>query len=206
MRSGLVGWATMLREWGHGADRRASPCRGTGGAVPGGTGCDRGAALPGNLAAGAGTDLSRGGRGAGLRAALGGAAGRALQRVRSGSARRPAAAERPRRHPADRSGAVRLGRAAEGAARGWRAVERPQGRRLDRLPPRPGGGASAARLGGAEAARVVGPGAAAATSPFGHAGAAGGAEKSWTRRSRRPRRNTPTAQSRSGPRTSTASA
>ena len=31
-------------------------------------------------------------------------------------------------------------------------------------------------------------------------------KKSWTRRSRRPRRNTPTARSRSGPRTSTASA
>ena len=167
----------MVRERDHGADRRASPCRGTGGTIPGGTGCDRGAAHPGDLAAGAGTDLPRGGRGAGLRAALGGAAGRPLQRVRPRSPRRPAAAERPGGKPAHPGGAVRLGRAPEGAARGRRAVERPQGRCLDGTASQPGGGASAAWLGGAEAARVVGPGPAAAAPPLGHARAAGGAEK-----------------------------
>ena len=70
-----------------------------------------------------------------------------------------------------------FGRAAEGAARRWRAVERPQGGRLDGAASRSGGGASATRLGGAEAARVVGPGPAAAASPLGGPRAAGGAEK-----------------------------
>ena len=44
---------------------------------------------------------------------------------------RRAAAERPGGEPADRGWAGRLGRAGAPAARGWRAVERPQGRRLD---------------------------------------------------------------------------
>src|SRR3712207_8772540 len=87
----------MVRERDHGADRRASPCRGTGGTIPGGSGCDRGAALPGDLAAGAGADLPRGGRSAGLRAALGGAAGGPLQRLRTGGTGGPAAAERDRK-------------------------------------------------------------------------------------------------------------
>src|SRR5829696_297741 len=91
---------------------------------------------------------------------------------------RPAAAEWPGGKPAHPRGAVRLGRAAEAAARGWRAVERPQGRGLDGAASWSGGGASAARLGGAEAARVVAPGpAAAAAPPHGYARAAGGAEK-----------------------------
>src|SRR3712207_8696211 len=81
----------MARERDHGTDRRASAAGGVGGAVPGGAGRDRGAALPGDPAAGAGADLPRGGRGAGLRAALGGAAGRPLERVRPRSAGRPAA-------------------------------------------------------------------------------------------------------------------
>src|SRR3712207_7707242 len=76
----------MVRERDHGTDRRASPCRGTGGTVPGGSGCDRGAAPPGDLAAGAGADLPRGGRSAGLRAALGGAADRKSTRLNSSHA------------------------------------------------------------------------------------------------------------------------
>src|SRR3712207_4794358 len=65
----------MARERDHGADRRASVSGGTGsggtgGTVPCGAGRDRGAALSGDLVAGAGTDLPRGGRGAGLRATL----------------------------------------------------------------------------------------------------------------------------------------
>jgi hypothetical protein len=58
---------------------------------------------------------ARGGRGAGLRAALGGAAGGALQRVRPGGAGRPAAAEWPggQPQPADRGGAGRFGQAAK---------------------------------------------------------------------------------------------
>src|SRR3712207_9537175 len=69
----------------------------SGGTIPGGSGCDRGAALPGDLAAGAGADLPRGGRSAGLRAALGGAAGGPLQRLRTGGTGGPAAAERDRK-------------------------------------------------------------------------------------------------------------
>src|SRR5215217_8677742 len=94
---------TMVWEWSHGADHRSSPGRGAGGTVPGGTGRDRGAALPGDLAAGAGADLRQGRRGAGLRAALGGGTGGPLQRVRPGGSRRPAAAQRPGRQPADRA-------------------------------------------------------------------------------------------------------
>src|SRR5215213_8485253 len=159
------------------AAQDASPCRGTGGTIPGGPGRGRGSAPPGDLAAGAGADRPRSGRGAGLRAALGGAAGRPLQRLRPWGAGRPAAAEWPGGKPAHPRGAVRLGRAAEAAARGWRAVERPQGRGLDGAASWSGGGASAARLGGAEAARVVAPGPAAAAPPHGYARAAGGAEK-----------------------------
>src|SRR3712207_3614057 len=173
----------MVRERDHGTDRRASPCRGTGGTTPGGSGCDRGAAPPGDLAAGAGADLPRGGRSARFRAALGGAAGGPLQRSGEeapGGTGGPAAAERADGEPARPGGAVpggavRFGRAAEGAARGWRAVERPQGRGLDGAASRPGVGASAARLGGAEAARVVGPGSPAAAPPLGHTRAAGSA-------------------------------
>src|SRR3712207_6755097 len=62
---------------------------------------------------------------------------------------RPAAAQRPGRQPADPGRARRLGQAVEGTARGRRAVERPQGCRLDGAAPRPGEGAPAARLGGA---------------------------------------------------------
>src|SRR5688572_10824967 len=50
----VVSWRAMVREVGHGADRRASVGRGIGGAVSGGAGPDRGAARPGDLAAGAG--------------------------------------------------------------------------------------------------------------------------------------------------------
>src|SRR5918997_199111 len=159
----VVGWWTMARERDHGADRRASVPRGAGSTIPGGTGCHGGAAPPSDLAAGAGADLRRGRRGAGLRAALGGRTGGALQRLRPEGARRPAAAEWPHRHAADRSGAVRLVRAGTDAARGRRAVERPQGGRLDGAASRLGAGASAARLGGAAADRLVHPGAAAAT-------------------------------------------
>src|SRR5918998_3307607 len=169
----VVGWRAMARERDHGTDRRASPCRATGSAVPGGTGCDRGAALPGDPAAGAGTGLSRSGGSGPFSAALGGGAGGALQRVRSRSARRSAAAEWPCRHPADRRGAVRLGRAGAGAARGGRGVERPQGGRLDRSPSRPGAGASAARLGSPEADRLVHPGAATTACAGGGPRAAG---------------------------------
>src|ERR671913_2145789 len=67
-----------------------------------------------------------------------------------------------------RGGALRLGRAGDGAARGRRALERPQGRHLDGAAPRSGQGAPAARLGGAEADRLVDPGAAAAAWPRRH--------------------------------------
>ena len=164
----------MVRERDHGTHRRTPPCRGAGDALPGGTGRDGGAALPGDLAAGAGADDPRGGRGAGLRAALGDAAGGAPQRLRPRGAGRPAAAQRQGRQPADPGPAGRLGRAGDGAARGRRRLERPQGRPLDGAASQPGGGASAAWLGGAEAAQVVGPGAAAAACARGHARAAGG--------------------------------
>src|SRR5215210_1052041 len=167
----------MVREHGHGTDRRASAGRGVGSAVPGGARRDRGAALPGDLAAGAGPDLSRSGRGAGLRAALGGGTGGALQRVRPGRAGRPAAPERPDREPLDPGAADRPRQAGEKAARRWRTVDRPQGRRLDRAAPRLGEGASAARLGSPEADRVVDPGAAPAEPARGHARAAGGVQK-----------------------------
>src|SRR5215212_1899381 len=71
----------------------------------------------------------------------------------------PAAAGWPHRNAADRSGAGRLGRAAEGTARGRRAVERPRGRGLDGGASRPGEGASATRPGSAAADRLVAPGA-----------------------------------------------
>ena len=158
----VVGWWTMARERHHGADRRASVPRGAGSTIPGGTGRHRGAAPPSDLAAGAGADLRRGRRGAGLRAALGGRTGGALQRLRPEGARRPAAAEWPHRHAADRRCAVRLVRAGTDAARGRRGVERPQGGRLDGAASRLGAGASAARLGSAAADRLVHPGAAAA--------------------------------------------
>ena len=61
---------------------------------------------------------------------------------------RRAAAERPGGEPADRGWAGRLGRAGAPAARGWRAVERPQGRRLDGAAARPRARPPAARLGG----------------------------------------------------------
>src|SRR5919206_2855601 len=168
-----VGWRAVVRERHHGADRRASLRRGAGGAVPGRAGRDRGAALPGDLALGAGAHRAAGLGGAGLRAALGDAAGGALQRPRPRGAGRCAAAERQARQPADRRGALRLGRAGADAARGRRGVERPQGRRLDGAAPWAAEGAPAARLGGAEAHRLVGPGAAAAACARGDARAAG---------------------------------
>ena len=60
-------------------------------------------------------------------------------------------------------------------------MERPQGRGLDGAPPRPGGGASAARLGRAAAARLVAPVAAAAAPARGVPGAEDGAEKKLAR-------------------------
>src|SRR5918997_439762 len=167
----------MVRERDHVTHRRTPPCRGAGDALPGGTGRDGGAALPGDLAAGAGADDPRGGRGAGLRAALGDAAGGALQRPRPRGARRWAAAQRQGRQPAHPGPAGRLGRAGDGAARGRRGVERPQGRPLDGATSRPGKGACAARLGGAAADRLVRPGAAAAACARGHARAAGRLQK-----------------------------
>ena len=59
-----------------------------------------GTALPGDLAAGAGADLSRGGRGDGLCAALGRAAAGALQRLRAVEPRRPSARQPRRAHSA----------------------------------------------------------------------------------------------------------
>jgi transposase len=56
-------------------------------------------------------------------------------------------------------------------------VERPQGRGLDGAAPRPGGGASAARLGCPAAARLVAPVAAPTAPARGHARAEGGAQK-----------------------------
>src|SRR5215204_3445942 len=167
----------MIRSLDHGADCRTPAGGGAGGTLPGGAGCDGGAALPGDLAAGAGADGARGGRGAGLRAALGGGVGGALQQLRSRGAGRPAAAERPERQPADPGPAGRLGRAAAGAAGGWRGVERPEGRRLDGAASRAGEGASPARLGGAEAAGVVGPDTAAAPSARGNLRRPGSAQK-----------------------------
>jgi hypothetical protein len=70
--------------------------------------------------------------------------------------------------------AARPGRAPEAAAGGRRRLERPQGRGLDGAAPRPGQGASAARLGGAAADRLVPPGAAAAARARGDARGAGG--------------------------------
>src|ERR687898_1861192 len=174
---GLVSRPAMVREHGHGTDRRAFARRGVGGAVPGGARRDRGTALPGDLAAGAGPDLPRSGRGAGLRAALGGGTGGALQRVRPGRAGRPAAPERPDRQPPDPGAAGRPRQAGATAARRRRAVDRPQGRRLDRAAPRLGEGASAARLGSPEADRVVDPDAAAAEPARSDARAAGGVQK-----------------------------
>src|ERR687897_264789 len=63
------------------------------------------------------------------------------------------------------------------AARRRRAVERPQGRRLDGAAARPRARASAARLGGAEADRLVPSGAAAAACARGNARAAGRPQK-----------------------------
>ena len=167
----------MVRERDHGVDRRTSPRRGTGGAVSGGAGRDRGAALSGDLASGAGAHRAGGLGGAGLRAALGGGAGAALQRLRTERPGRPAAAQRPGGQPADRRGALRLGRAGGGgAARGRRRLERPQGRHLDGAAARPGEGASAAWLGGAEADRPVHPGAAAAACARGDTRTAGGVQ------------------------------
>src|SRR3712207_1221350 len=123
-RSTLFPYTTLFRS------RRASSCRGVGGAVPGRAGGDDSAALPGDLALGAGAHRAGGGRGPGLRAALGDATGGALQRLRSRGPGRPAAAQWPGGQPADRGGALRLGRAGDGAARGRRALERPQGRHL----------------------------------------------------------------------------
>ena len=60
-----------------------------------------------------------------------------------------------------------------GLARRWRAMEWPEGRRLDGAASRPDAGASAAWLGGAEAHRLVGPGAAAAAPAGGDARTAG---------------------------------
>ena len=57
-------------------------------------GRDAGAALPGDLAAGAGAELRGDGGAHELRAALGGAAARALQRLRAVEPRRPAARQR----------------------------------------------------------------------------------------------------------------
>ncbi len=190
----------------HGADRRSSPSRGVGSAIPGGAGRDRGAAHPGDLAAGTGADLRRCRRGVGLRAALGGGTGGPLQRLRPRGARRPAAAQRPGGEPADRRRAGRPGRAGADAARRRRAVERPQGRGLDGGTARPRAGASAARLGGAEADRLVPSGAATAASAGGDARAAGGLQGGSRPLSPRPRRRIPIARSRSGRRTSTASA
>ncbi len=56
-------------------------------------------------------------------------------------------------------------------------MERPQGRGLDGAAPRPGEGASAARLGGAEAGRLVAPGAAAAARARRGARGAGGRQQ-----------------------------
>src|ERR687893_269144 len=105
----------MVRERDHVTHRRTPPCRGAGDALPGGTGRDGGAALPGDLAAGAGADDPRGGRGAGLRAALGDAAGGALQRPRPRGARRWAAAQRQGRQPAGPGPAGRLRKGLEEA-------------------------------------------------------------------------------------------
>jgi hypothetical protein len=163
----------MVWERRHGTDRRPPVRCGVGGALPGGAGRDGGAAHPGDLAPGAGADLPRGRAGAGLRAALGGGTGGPLQRPWPCGAGRPAAAEWPGGQPADRRRAGRPGRAGADAARRRRAVERPQGRRLDRAPSRPGTGAPAARLGGAEADRLVAPGTTAAAPAGGDARAAG---------------------------------
>src|SRR5918998_2621748 len=164
-----VGLRSLVWERGHGADRRALARGGAGGALPRRAGRDRGAALPGDLAAGAGTDLPRSGRGAGLRAALGRGTGGPLQRAWPCGAGRPAATEWPGGEPADQRCAGRPGRAAADATRGRRAVERAEGRGLDGAPAWPGAGASAARLGRAAADRVVPSGAAPAASQGGNA-------------------------------------
>jgi hypothetical protein len=198
----------MVWERRHGTDRRPPVRCGVGGALPGGAGRGGGAAHPGDLAPGAGADLPRGRAGAGLRAALGGGTGGPLQRPRPCGAGRPAAAEWPGGQPADRGRAGRPGRAGADAARRRRAVERPQGRRLDRAPSRPGTGAPAARPGGAEADRLVAPGTTArprhprAATPEQRVAFRGGS----TPLSPRPGRRIPTGRSRSGRRTSTASA
>src|SRR5215213_1034325 len=171
----------MVREHGHGAHRRALVRRGVGGALPRLPRRDGSPAPAGDLASGAGADGAGGGRGAGLRAALGGAAGGPLQRLRPRGAGRPAAAQRPPGEPAHPGVAGRLGPAAEEAARRWRGVERPQGGGVDGAAPRPGGGASAARLGRAATARLVAPGAAAAAPARGVPGAEDGAEKKLAR-------------------------
>src|SRR5215218_1658251 len=167
----------MVLEHGHGAHRRALVRRGVGGALPRLPRRDGSPAPAGDLAAGAGADGAGGGRGAGLRAALGGAAGGPLQRLRPRGAGRPAAAQRPPGEPAHSGVAGRLGPAAEEAARRWRGVERPQGRGVDGAAPRPGGGASAARLGCPATARLVAAVAAPAPPARGGTRRAGGAEK-----------------------------
>ncbi|CAA9359417.1 MAG: hypothetical protein AVDCRST_MAG11-4014, partial [uncultured Gemmatimonadaceae bacterium] len=156
-----------------GADRRAFVRRGAWGALPRGAGRDRGAAHPGDLAAGPGARRAGGGRRAGLRPALGGAAGRALQRARPRRLGRPAAPQRPRGERADARAAGRARRALAAAARGRGALDRSQGGALDGRPARGRAGARAARLGSSATGPLVDPGAAPAPPAIGHGRAAG---------------------------------
>src|SRR5215207_8361709 len=191
----------MVRERDHGTHRRASPCRGTGDAGPSRAGRDGGAALPGDLAAGAGADDPRGGRGAGLRAAPGGGAGGARQRLRSRSVGdqrrrngRPASlltpallaalAGRLKMPPADGgvwSGpkvaawmARQLGLATVHPQRGWEALKRIEWSIQAPRPRHP-----------------------RAATPEEQAACKGGSGRRW----RGPGRRIPTGRSRSGPRT-----
>ena len=156
-----------------GAHQWAPVCGGVGGALQGGTGRDASAALAGDLVAGGGADDAGGGRRAGVHAALGRGAGRALQRARPRGPGRPAAAQRTGGERTDPGGAGGALRAAARPARGWRPLDWRQGRSLDGGPARRGAGAPTARLGGAEADPMVDPSAAPAAPALGHARAKG---------------------------------
>ena len=148
----------------------------------------------GDLAAGAGTDLPRSGRGAGLCAALAGGVGGPLQRAWPCGAGRPAATERPGGEPAAGRRAGRPGRAAADPARRRRAVERPQGGGLERVHPQRGWEALK-RIGwSVQAPRPRHP---RAATPEQRAAFKGGSMPL----SPRPGRRTPSARSRSGRRT-----
>ena len=170
----------------HGAGGRASRRCGVAGGISEQRRCRAGAALPGDLAFGAGPELRGGGSADELRAALGRAIAGTLQRLRAGEPRRPAAKERRGADGADARGAGAPGGAAEDAARRRRGVDGEEGGGLH------GGRAGApclgaARLGSAAGDRLDHPASPASARPGREPRGAGGVQKSSARSSpRRP--------------------